>query len=350
MLLYISALIALLLAFSALTLRKTYYYLPEAELKRQAKSGDSLAKVLWRAVAYGQSLQLLLWILIGVFAAVGFVLFARVAPPIFGFVAVALLLWLAFAWTPTTKLTRIGARLSRWFTPTIVWLLSWTATPLSGLTRFGHRFHPVVVHTGLYQKEDLLTLINRQKQQPDSRVAVGELELAERALRFDKYKVRDVLIPRKQVKIVGRGDAVGPILLDELHATGHSRFPVYGKAPDDIIGTLHLMSLDEAKQGGHVRDFMEKGVIYVHESDTLADALRAVYTTKHQLFVVINSFEEYVGILTLEDILHTLIGHPIDDEFDGHRSIAAVAARHPAKKKAKAPEEKVAETSPEVVE
>jgi CBS domain containing-hemolysin-like protein len=340
---FIIALICVALAFVALTLRKTYYYLPEAELKREAKSGDHLGKVLWSAVAYGTSLQLLLWLLIGVFAAVGFVLFARVAPPIFGFLAVALLLWFAFAWMPTTRLTRLGARLSVWFTPIIVWLLRWLHRPLDWFLSLAHRFYPAVVHTGLYQKDDLLELIARQKQQPDNRVPIEELELAERALTFERIKVRDVLISRKKVKAVGRGDAVGPILLDELHATGHSRFPVYGKDENDIVGTIHLISLDEAKQGGHVRDFMDKGVAYVHEGDTLADALHAVYTTKHQLFLVVNSFEEYVGILTLEDILHALVGHLPADEFDAHHNRVAVAARHPAKKKSKPAEEKPAE-------
>ncbi|HEY9712722.1 MAG TPA: hypothetical protein V6C72_04595, partial [Chroococcales cyanobacterium] len=75
---FIFALVCIALSFIALTLRKTYYYLPERELKRQAKNGDKLAKVLYRAVAYGQSLQLLLWLLIGLFAALGFVLLARI--------------------------------------------------------------------------------------------------------------------------------------------------------------------------------------------------------------------------------------------------------------------------------
>jgi len=69
MLEFISATILLLLALVAITLQKTYYYLPEAELKRQAQRGNALAKVLYRAVAYGANLRLLLWLLIGLFAA-----------------------------------------------------------------------------------------------------------------------------------------------------------------------------------------------------------------------------------------------------------------------------------------
>lgn len=354
MLMFIIALVCIALSFIGLTLRKTFYYLPEKELKRQAKHGDSLAKALYQAVAYGAALQLLLWLLIGIFAAAGFVLFARVAPPIFGFIAIALLLWFGFAWMPSSRLTSFGARVAVWSTPTLVWLLRYLNPVFSRMVDWVHARRPVQTHSGLYERADLLEFIDRQKQQPDSRIPLEELELAERALRFDQYKLRHIVVPRKQVKAIGKDDAVGPILLDELHATGHSRFPVYDKSPNDIIGTLHLITLEEAKQGGHVRDYIEKGVAYLHENDTLADALHAVYTTKHQLFVVVNSFEEYVGIVTLEDILHSLLGHPVEDEFDAHHDKKAVAAKHtkkaPAKPAEEPTEEKVSQTEETVVE
>ena len=52
MLAYISALLLLGLALLAVVLQKTYYFFPVKELKRQARAGDKLAGVLFRAVAY----------------------------------------------------------------------------------------------------------------------------------------------------------------------------------------------------------------------------------------------------------------------------------------------------------
>ena len=347
---FIIALVSIAFSFIMLTLRKTYYYLPERELKRQAKAGDPLAIVLYRAVAYGTSLQLLLWLLIGLFAAIGFVLFARVAPPIFGFVGVAVLLWLGFAWVPSAHLTGLGARIAVGCTPTIVALVQFLNPVFSRVTQWTHWRRPGEVHSGLYEKSDLFEFIDRQKQQSDSRIPLEVLELVERALHFDEYKLRHVLTSRKKVKAISKDDAVGPILLDELHAAGHSRYPVYSKDQNDVIGTIHVVTLDEAKQAGHVRDFMDKGVAYLHENDTLADALHAVYTTKHQLFVVVNAFEEYVGIVTLEDVLHALLGQPVEEEFDAYQNLTAVAARHASRKKAKPAEEKILQTEETVVE
>jgi Mg2+/Co2+ transporter CorC len=41
----------------------------------------------------------------------------------------------------------------------------------------------------------------------------------------------------------------------------------------------------------------------------------------------VNDFEEYVGILTMEDVLEQIIGKPIVDEFDQYDDLRAVAAK-----------------------
>lgn len=348
---FILAIVLLLLALVSLTLRKTYYYLPKAELKRQARAGDKLAALLYKAVAYDANLRLLLWLLIGISAAFGLVLFVRIAPVYLGILVVAIVLWLGFAWMPSTRLTAYGARLAVWLTPAVVRLLAIINPVFSRITEAWHRYFPLPLHSGLYEQEDLLRLIEQQRLQPDNRMSEEVLDLASRALQFDKRKVVDITVPRKQVKVVGLSETVGPILLDELHASGHTRFPVYKKDVNDIVGTLQLITLDEAKQGGKVSDFTDKKVAYLHEKDSLADGLRAVYRTKQQLFVVVNSFDEYVGIVTLEDILYALLGTAGDDDFDMHHNRQLVAAKHARKPESKpTEEEKISETSPEVVE
>lgn len=114
--------------------------------------------------------------------------------------------------------------------------------------------------------------------------------------------------------------------MDELHATGHSRFPVYQDKADNIIGTLYARDLMKAKEGGQVHSVMKKDVHYVREDQPLGRVLEAFLKTKHHLFVVVNNFEEVVGIITIEDILEQILGKPILDEFDKYQDLRAVAA------------------------
>ncbi len=352
MLQFVIALIFLALALIAVTLLKTYYYLPPAELRRQATEKQLLAQVLWRAVAFGGSLQLLLWSVVGLGGAIGVVMFTQVAPTFLGVVAVALLLWLSLVWIPRTRLTSIGARLAVWFTPSIVWLLSTLRPLLNPLVAIARRF-PLAPHTGLYEKEDLLRVVEQQHEQSDNRISPDTLSLAHRALQFDDYRIADVLVPRSRVKSLAVKEPIGPILMDELHALGHTRFPVYQDDKNVITGTLYLRDIVDGKQSGTVKNYADTHVFYIHESDSLAEALRAFRHAKQQMLVVVNSFEEYVGIVTISDVLQKLI--ELDGEsFEQHDDKHAVAAKHekPAKKPKDDIDEptEVVETPSEVIE
>lgn len=325
MLLFILALSLLAFSLWGIALLKTYSAVPPRELKRQARAGDQLAAVLYRAVAYGATLRMLLWLFIGLTASAGFVLLTRIAPAPLVFVAVAGLIWYGFAWMPSSRVSEIGAATTRTVTPAIAWLLNYVHPLLSRLESLVRSHRPVTFHTGLYDRDDLIDLIEQQRSQPDSRISSDELGVVVHALSFGDMQVHEVMVPRRVVTMVPESEVIGPILMDELHDKGHSRFPVYGATKDMIVGTLHLRDLLAAKHGGAVRDTMQRAVYYVHEDATLYQVLHAFIVTKHHLFIVINSFEEFVGIITIEDVLEQVIGHKIQDEFDTYDDLRAVA-------------------------
>lgn len=345
---FIIALIFLALMLFGVALRKTYDYLPRKELKRQARAGDDVAKVLYRAVAYGASLRVLLWLFIGCMAAAGFVLLARVAPPILAFLAIAGLLWYGFVWMPSAKISNIAARLVVGVTPFIAWLLNYLHPLFSKIAGTFSKRRAAMFHTGLFEREDLVELLETQRRMADSRISGEEIDMAIHALTFGDRVVGEIMTPKRVVKMVSEDDTVGPILLDELHASGHSRFPVYGETPDKMVGTLYLRDLVDARHGGKVHAEMEKKVYYVHEDQALYQVLHAFIKTKHHLFIVVNSFEEYVGIVTIEDVLEQVIGHKIEDEFDKYDDMRAVA-QHNAREEHES-HKPVPETVTEVVE
>lgn len=345
---FIIAIIFLSLALFGIALRKTYDYLPRKELKRQARGGDQVAKTLYRAVAYGPSLRIFLWLFTGLNAAAGFVLLVEVAPGFLAFLAVASLLLYGFVWMPTARVSSFGARLVIWATPGVAWLLNYLH-PL--FFRVSSKIQPRregAFHTGLYEREDLIDFLELQRSLSDSRISGDEIDMAIHALTFGERTVGEVMAPRRVVKMLNAESVIGPILLDELHDSGHSRFPVYEGTPDTIISTMYLRDLIDSKHGGKVRDIARKEVYYVHEDQSLYQVLHAFIKTKHHLFIVVNSFEEFVGIITIEDVLEQVIGHKIEDEFDKYDDMREVAGIHA--KKDHDGHKPVPETVTEVVE
>jgi CBS domain containing-hemolysin-like protein len=325
---YLAAIVLLLIAIAGVVVRKTYYYLPPREWKRRAEQHDALAVRLYPAVAYGESLRALLWAWIVLATAGAFVLLVGVAPAWMGLIAVIVLLWVVNSWLPATRVTRLGMNLTAAVTPTIVWLLGHLYRPLSRGASLVSSRYTAEAHTGLFEREDLLELIEQQQRQPDSRLSDEELEIIKRALSFSDHHVRDVMTPRKKVKTVLASETVGPVLIDELHKNGQGYMLVRESSKGEFVGMLAFKRLS-LKSNGLVKNLMDKEVYYLHENDPLDQALHAFFTTNSPLFVVIDSSEEYVGIISIDAILRQLLGHVPGEDFERYHEKAAVALRHP---------------------
>jgi len=161
-------------------------------------------------------------------------------------------------------------------------------------------------------------------------LSFDERALLIHGLSFKDQKIESVMTPKNVVKTIKKSEFLGPLVLSEIHNLGHSRLPVIGADIDHVVGVLHindLLSLD-IKQSVTAEKAMEAKVFYIHHDDTLDHALAAFIETRHHLFIVINSFRETVGILTLEDVMEALIGRKIVDEDDNHEDLRLIAAKN----------------------
>ena len=319
-------------------LKRVYHRLPVTELKRRARGGDKDAAAIYKVVAAGAALDLLL-LIFGVGSGLALIIWsARYA----WWLAAAFVLlgsWLLL-WSPPV---RVGGPAWRFVVATapyvfkILNLLNPVLTPLARLLPASARLQ---VHTGAYERTDLLELFKRQAAQPDNRIPKEDLQIAASALTFGDKKVSSVMTPRKVVRFVSEDEVVGPMLMDELHKTGFSRFPVVRgsakAASPSVVGTLYLKDVTEISQAnkGKVKDLMHKDIYFINEDCSLHQALNAMTKNRHHLLVVVDKFEEMVGVITMEDVLEQVIGQPIVDEFDRYDDLRAVAAMQAEREKA----------------
>ena len=329
---YIFGLIFIGIAIAAVVVRKTYYSTPFKELKRQAKNGDPVANVLYSAVTYGADLRALLWLIVGAASAAGIILLSNSSPFWLAFITVAALLWSVFSWLPSSRVTSLGARLTMLVTPAIVWVLRTTYPVLHRVTPKIERRMSTQSHTGVYERSDLVGLIEQQAAQEDSRLSIEELAIVQRALTFGDYLVHDSITHRSKVQTIKATETVGPILIDELHKF-ELPFAIVLDESNEATGILTIGQLG-IHSGGIVRDHMLPQVYYIHESDSLREALHAFFVTNSPVLIVTNSHEEYVGVITIESIIRLLLGHLPGEEFEQYADRAQVAARHPRPGKA----------------
>jgi CBS domain containing-hemolysin-like protein len=158
-----------------------------------------------------------------------------------------------------------------------------------------------------------------------------EKKLFAHGLDFPARQVHEIMTPRGVIDSLSKKELLGPLVLDDLHKTGHSRFPVTDGDIDHVVGMLYIQNLLtlDAKRSTTAEKAMEPRVFYIREDQTLQHALAAFLRTHHHLFIVVNEFRETVGLLSLEDVVEALIGRKIIDEFDMHDDLRVVAERNP---------------------
>lgn len=153
------------------------------------------------------------------------------------------------------------------------------------------------------------------------------------SLHFDERKVEEVMTSRGALSTIKKDDIVGPYILNDLHQTGHSRFPVIDGDIDHIVGILYtkdLITLGD-KVSKSAGDLMDGHVYYINADQTLNHALTAFLKTHRHMFIVVNGYRETAGVVTLEDVIEALLGYKIVDEFDQHDDLRAVAERNARK-------------------
>lgn len=134
-----------------------------------------------------------------------------------------------------------------------------------------------------------------------------------------RLRVDDVAMPKAEIVAVPVS-----ISLDDLvatfRATGFSRLPVYKGGLDTPLGIIHLKDLalqqafDETKPKFALRKLL-RPLLYVPPSMTLAVLLQKMQSERIHMALVIDEYGGVDGLVTIEDLIETVIGE-IDDEHD----------------------------------
>jgi len=109
-----------------------------------------------------------------------------------------------------------------------------------------------------------------------------------------------------------------------------SRMPIYDNNSDNITGFILRTDLLLAQARGNVNEPL---ATYLREMPTLLDmmslshAMKELLTSRNHMALVVNEYGTVRGIITLEDILETLIGKEIVDEGDKDIDMQKLAKR-----------------------
>jgi len=159
--------------------------------------------------------------------------------------------------------------------------------------------------------ESLLTLSQRQGViDPD------EERLLQQVLELSQLKVRDLMVPRVDVKAFDLGDDPAE-LLEMARQQRMSHVPVYEGDLDHIVGLIHTRQL--LLQSPHTRQDVRKlvrQVKFVPEQQRVDQLLVELRKTGTTFAIVVDEYGGTAGLITLEDVVEHMVGD-IPGAFDG---------------------------------
>jgi Mg2+/Co2+ transporter CorB len=123
--------------------------------------------------------------------------------------------------------------------------------------------------------------------------------------------VEAIMTPRRAIVAIKHSEMLGPLVLDDLHRSGHNRFPVIKGSLDTVIGVLDITEFLEVsadKKSRTAEKSMSSGPLRIESDEPLPNALALLQKSHQHLLIVIDKEGKTVGLVTLADITGSLLG------------------------------------------
>ena len=166
-----------------------------------------------------------------------------------------------------------------------------------------------------------------------------ESDIIENILGLDQMKVSEVLTPRTVVFVLDGNRTIDDIIKTEKSIFKFSRIPVYDMNREDITGMIMTKRIfQQAFEDGSVKlNSIQKDIFKVSENLPIPKTLDLFIKKKEHMFLVLDSYDQMEGIITLEDCVETILGVEIVDESDSDvdmRELAKLKMRLKRRKEA----------------
>lgn len=205
----------------------------------------------------------------------------------------------------------------------IIWAITIILTPLSMLFRGITNMIGKIVkgdNANTLTEDELGIVIDEYES--DGIIESAECDLVKSALEFDDRSLSEVYVPR--MKIVAAPKEVTKEELGEMFTeTEFSRIPIYEGTIDNIVGMIRAMDFFTHERKG--KEFSLESLIiplaYYPENMTLAKVFADMQKRRTHLAVVLDEHGGTAGLVTLEDLIETLVGDIYDESDDDEPSV-----------------------------
>ncbi|SDX91552.1 HlyC/CorC family transporter [Nitrosomonas halophila] len=188
-------------------------------------------------------------------------------------------------------------------------------------------FYPVVWFVNLFVQMLLAVLRLKPSQQATHQLSMEELKalvleaghliqkkhqsVLANLIDLESVTVEDVMVPRNQIEAIDL-EADEEVIRGQLLTCHHTRFPVYRGRLDNVVGIVHvrkvLNQLREEKITTEMLEAVMQSPYFIPAGTPLFSQLQLFQENHRRIGLVVDEYGEWLGLVTLEDILEEVIG------------------------------------------
>lgn len=199
----------------------------------------------------------------------------------------------------------------------ILWLLQLTTKLIGGK---GH-------HGSVLSREDFHAMTNLAEEK--GVFLESESKVIKNMLTFKDVQAKDIMTPRTVMKIENESETIENFFNKNSNVR-FSRIPVYSDNSDNISGLVLKDEIFKEMAFGNgdkkLAD-IKRNIIIINRSMPIPRLFEQLVESKNHMALVVDEYGSVSGLVTMEDVIETLLGMEIMDESDNIPDLQLLARR-----------------------
>ena len=161
-------------------------------------------------------------------------------------------------------------------------------------------------------------LLNKRLKQKKP-LKINEEKIISNVFQLPEKLINDIMIPRTDIISVDTNVNINK-LVQIIGRTSHSRYPVFDKSRDNIIGMIHIKDVISCWKNKKIRNIKKlvRQILFTPDSINILDLLLKLRTSHIHMAIIVDEHGGVDGLVTIEDLVEEIVGE-IKDEHEAQK-------------------------------
>ena len=167
-------------------------------------------------------------------------------------------------------------------------------------------------------QNNIENLLNERlkKEKP---LKINEEKIISNVFHLPEKLINDIMIPRSDIISVDTNTDINK-LVKIIGRTSHSRYPVFDKNRDKIVGMIHIKDVILGWENKKIRNIkkLTRQILFAPHSMNVLDLLLKMRTSHIHMAIIVDEYGGVDGLVTIEDLVEEIVGE-IKDEHEAQK-------------------------------